>query len=74
MRRRSSRWRRTSPPGGHDLARGGQRGSGARIVCRPRPAPLMEPDIYYPQKGSCLGGAEGVHKVSQPFHAPALGL
>lgn len=43
------------------------------FVARAVPFPAMDFDGYYPQKGSCLGGADGIHKVSQPFHAPARG-
>jgi plastocyanin len=47
-----------------------QRGS---FVARALPFPVMQDDIYYPQKSSCLGGVEGIHKVSESFHARAPG-
>lgn len=53
-----------------EAAREPEQGS---FVARALPFPVMDPNIYYPQKGSCLGGTEGVHKVSRPFRAPAPG-
>lgn len=49
---------------------GKHRGS---FVAHALPLPLMEADIYYPRKRSCLDGIDGVHKVSEPFRAPAAG-
>lgn len=43
-------------------------------VARALPFPAMQADIYYPQKGSCLAGVDGIHKVSEPFNAPAPGV
>ncbi|MGH2746889.1 MAG: cupredoxin domain-containing protein [Actinomycetota bacterium] len=43
------------------------------FVARALPFPMMEADIYYPQKASCLAGVDGIHKVSEPFEAPAPG-
>lgn len=43
------------------------------FVARAVPFPAMQSDIYYPGKGSCLAGMEGIHKVSTPFHDPASG-
>lgn len=53
-----------------DAGRGEERGS---FVARGVPFPAMRDDVYYPGKASCLGGVEGVHKTSAPFHAPASG-
>lgn len=53
-----------------DAGGGGASGS---FVARAVPFPVMEPDIYYPQKGSCLGGLDGIHKVSEPFDSPGPG-
>lgn len=53
-----------------DAGRGPSRGS---FVARGLPFPALQADVYYPQKGSCLDGLEGVHKVSEPFQAPSSG-
>lgn len=37
------------------------------------PFPEMQADIYYPRKGSCLNGIDGVNKVSESFTAPSFG-
>lgn len=49
---------------------GKHRGS---FVAHALPLPVMEADVYYPRKGSCLDGVDGIHKVSEPFRAPASG-
>lgn len=51
----------------------GDDGNQGSFVARALPFPEMAPDIYYPQKGSCLAGVDGIHKVSEPFHASAPG-
>lgn len=56
----------TPTGGGEDKDRGS-------FVARALPFPEMQADVYYPQKGSCLAGVDGVHKVSEPFHASAPG-
>ncbi|MGH2756116.1 MAG: cupredoxin domain-containing protein, partial [Actinomycetota bacterium] len=43
------------------------------FVARALPFPAMQADVYYPGKGSCLDGIDGIHKVSEPFHALAPG-
>lgn len=53
-----------------DAGTHGKRGS---FVAHALPFAAMRADIYYPEKGSCLGGVEGIHKVSEPFRAPARG-
>ncbi len=40
---------------------------------RALPLPLVDPDIYYLGKGSCLGGVEGLNYDTEPFDAPAAG-
>lgn len=53
-----------------DAGRDGERGS---FVAQAFPFPVMEDDVYYPRKSSCLEGVDGIHKVAEPFQAPAAG-
>lgn len=53
-----------------DAGGDGQRGS---FVAQAFPFPVMDDDVYYPRKSSCLEGVDGIHKVAEPFRAPAAG-
>lgn len=53
-----------------DAREDGARGS---FVAQALPFPEMQTEIYYLQKGSCLAGIDGIHKVSEPFHTSAPG-
>ncbi|MDP9067306.1 MAG: hypothetical protein M3N53_03020 [Actinomycetota bacterium] len=44
-----------------------------KFSARALPLPLVDPDVYYLGKGSCLGGLEGLNYVTEPFEAPAAG-
>jgi plastocyanin len=55
------------------LPAGAGRSMGGSFVARALPFSELQADIYYLQKGSCLGGIDGVHKVSKPFQALAAG-
>lgn len=44
-----------------------------KFSARALPLPLVDPDVYYPGKGSCLGGLEELNYVTEPFEAPAAG-
>ncbi|MGH2808422.1 MAG: hypothetical protein ACRDKT_14230 [Actinomycetota bacterium] len=55
-------------------ARTGRARQNGTFVAQSAPFPAMQVDIYYEAgKGSCLDGIEGIHKVSEPFRAPASG-
>lgn len=58
------------PASSADAEGEGRRGS---FVAQAIPFPVMEDDVYYPRKGSCLEGLDGIHKVAEPFRAPARG-